>query len=137
MNRRIVNFFLLLIFSINTIGIPITLHYCKMMDLVSFKPCEMCNSNYSCCTNKDFDVNIKFRNENSCCQEKIISTFSTEEYLIISNEIQKIEISEFVFVIPIKHFYCDKLFQSSIIISISPPLQNSIDLFLDNSILLI
>ncbi len=80
---------------------------------------------------------IKNANDVSCCSNKIIASSSDEKYLSVAYEIQKTETKSFLFIIPVKQYFTEELFNKTFKSDVSPPLNNSNPLYLNNSILLI
>ena len=138
MKSKIVTYFLLSVFVFSTIGIPISLHHCEMMKSVSFQSCGMCDTKPTACCNESYlTSNIKATNDISCCSDKIIASSSNAKYLSESNEIQKPETKSFVFIIPVKQYFTEELFNKTFKSDVSPPINSSNTLYLNNSILLI
>lgn len=138
MKRKIITYFILSVFMISTIGIPVSLHYCEMMDLVSFQSCGMCDTKApSCCEEDNPSSIVKSENDFSCCTNKIIAASSDENYLTFTYEVQKNETKSFVFIIPIKQYFTEELSNKNFISDISPPANYSNTIYLNNSLLLI
>jgi hypothetical protein len=138
MKRKILTYLLLLIFLFSTIGIPISLHHCQMMDLVSLQSCGMCDNKATVCCDDDNTIpSVKSDNDVSCCTNKIIAASSDEKYLTVSYEVQKTETKSFVFIIPLKPYFTEELSNKTFSSDISPPANYSNSIYLNNSILLI
>ncbi len=138
MKRKVITYFLLSVFLFSTIGVPITLHYCRMMNSVSFKSCGMCEKESSdCCKDDDFGTTINSIENGFCCDTKFIAEASSEKYISSSFEIQNIDVKTFVFTIPSDHSFSVNVTNRSVISDISPPTAYSNNLYLNNSILLI
>lgn len=138
MKRKVITYFLLSVFLFSTIGIPISLHYCQMMKSVSFQSCGMCDTKpTTCCDEDNLTSNIKSPSDISCCSNKIIASSSDEKYLSVAYEIQKTELKNFVFIIPVKQYFTEELFNKTFKSDVSPPINNSNSLYLNNSVLLI
>lgn len=138
MKRKVITYFLLSVFVFSTIGIPVSLHYCQMMDLVSLQSCGMCDNKASKCCDDDKSISIvKSENDVSCCTNKIIAASSDEKYLTVSYEVQKTEAKSFVFIIPTKEYFTEELSNKTLSSDISPPANYSNSIYLNNSILLI
>lgn len=129
---------LLSVFLISTIGIPVSLHYCEMMDFVSLKSCGMCDAKISSCCDEENQIsNFKSSNDVSCCSDKLIAASSDEKYLSVSSEVQNTEVKNFVLIISLKQYLTEELYDKPFISDNSPPAGYSNSLYLDNSLLLI
>ena len=138
MKRKIITYFLLSVFVLSTIGIPVSLHYCEMMNIVSLNACGMCDKKTSTCCDEEYQIsNIKSSNDVSCCSDKVIATSSDEKYLSVSSEVQNTELKSFVFIIPLKQYLTKELSYKTFISDNSPPASYSNSIYLDNSLLLI
>lgn len=138
MKRKIITYFLLSVFVLSTIGIPVSLHYCEMMDLVSLQSCGMCDTKAStCCDENSQTLNINSPGDVSCCSNRIIASSSNEKYLSAAYENQKTEVKSFVFIIPKQQYITEELSSKTFNSDISPPANRSNSLYLNNSILLI
>jgi hypothetical protein len=138
MKQKIITYLLLSVFVFSTIGIPVSLHYCEKMDLVSLQSCGMCDTKVpSCCKEDNSGSIIKSENDVSCCTNKIIASSSDEKYLTSTFEVQKTEAKSFVFIIPKQQYFVDELSNKTFNSDISPPANYSNSVYLNNSILLI
>lgn len=138
MKRKIITYFLLSVFVFSTIGIPVSLHYCEMMDLVSLQSCGMCDTKAStCCEEGSITSKIKSTDNDTCCSDKVIAASSDEKYLTVTYEVQKTEVKSFVFIIPLKQYLTKELSDKTFISDNSPPARYSNSIYLYNSLLLI
>ena len=138
MKRKIITYFLLSVFVLSTIGIPVSLHYCEMMNIVSLNACGMCDKKTSTCCDEENQIsNIKSLNDVSCCSNKLIAASSDEKYLSVSPEVQNTEVKSFIFIIPLKQYLIKELSYKTFISDNSPPASYSNSIYLDNSLLLI
>lgn len=138
MKRKVITYFLLSVFLFSTIGIPVTLHYCQMMNSVSFQSCGMCQKESSdCCKDDNYGTTINAVENGFCCDTKFIAESSSEKYISPSFDIQKIEVNIFVFTIPLDHSLPAIVTGCNVISDTSPPTAYSNTLYLNNSILLI
>jgi len=138
MKRKVITYFLLSVFLFSTIGIPVTIHYCQMMNFVSFQSCGMCEKESSDCFKDDYDRTIINSVENGfCCDTKLIAEPSNEKYISSSFDIQNIDVKIFVFTLPLDHSFSVNVTKRSVISDTSPPTSYSNTLYLNNSILLI
>jgi hypothetical protein len=138
MKQKIITYFLLSVFIFSTIGIPVSLHYCEMMNLISLQSCDMCDSKTpTCCDDNNSNPIVKSENDVSCCTNKIIASSSDEKYLAFTIEIQKPEAKSFVFIVPKQQYFTKELSNKIFISDISPPPNYSNSIYLNNSLLLI
>ena len=138
MKRKVITYFLISVFLFSTIGVPITLHYCRMMESVSFQSCEVCEKQSSnCCKNDEYGTIVNSINNSDCCNTKLVAEPSSEKYISSSFDIQKIDVKIFVFTILSDHSLSVIVTKGSLISDTSPPTLYSNTLYLNNSILLI
>ena len=138
MKRKIITYLLLSVFLFSTIGVPVTMHYCQMMNSISFESCGMCEKELSaCCKDDDYGTSINSIENDFCCNTKLVAEKSNEKYISSSSVIQNIDIKSFVFTIPAIHSLSDIVNKISVISDTSPPSAYSNTLYLNNSILLI
>ncbi len=113
------------IFSVFNIGLPVVLHYCKMMETVSSNSCGMCD------TDKMDAGNLQIsKTESSCCKTIIAADRNQTEFLQTEkNDVTKLQYS----ITPILHTspsidfqHVSKIFLSGIH---SPPLIEDIPIF--------
>ena len=104
MKRKVITYFLLSVFLFSTIGIPVTIHYCQMMNSVSFQSCGMCQKESSdCCKDDDYGTTINSIENGFCCNTKFIAEPSSEKYISSSFEIQNTDVKTFIVTIPSDH----------------------------------
>jgi hypothetical protein len=138
MKHKIITYTLISVFLFSVIGVPISLHYCDMMNLISLQSCGMCDSKTStCCDDDNSNPIVKSENDVSCCTNKIIAASSNEKYLTVTYEVQKTEAKSFVFATPKQQYFTEELSNKTFSSDISPPLNYSNSIYLNNSILLI
>ena len=138
MRKMFTTYLLLTVFVFSTIGIPVSLHFCEMMDSVSLQSCGMCDTKASTCCDDDNSIPIiKSENDANCCTNKIIAASSDEKYLTVTYEFQKTEAKSFVFIIPKQQYFTEELSNKTFSTDISPPPSYSNSIYLNNSILLI
>ncbi|MBI5021748.1 MAG: hypothetical protein HZB59_09940 [Ignavibacteriales bacterium] len=70
------------IFSVFNIGLPIALHYCKMMETVSSNSCEMCTTHKK--ESKDIQIS---KPESSCCKTILGVDRNQTEFLQTQNDV--------------------------------------------------
>jgi len=138
MKRKVITYFFLSVFLFSTIGIPVTIHYCQMMNSVSLQSCGVCEKESSlCCKDDDDGTSIISYGNSFCCDTKFIAEPSSEKYISSSFEIKNIDVKIFIFTISSDHSLSAIIAKGSVISDISPPTVYSNTLYLDNSILLI
>lgn len=77
------------IFSVFNIGLPVVLHYCKMMETVSSNSCGMCETE----NNNHNDLELS-KVESSCCQTVIAAELNKVEFLQTEkNDVTKLNYS--------------------------------------------
>ncbi len=119
------------IFSVFNIGLPVVLHYCKMMETVSSNSCGMCDKD------KMDTGNIQIsKTESSCCKAIVAAYRNHTEFLQTqTNDVTKLQYS----VTPLLQFVVlDEQLRFTKFINLnlhSPPLIEDIPIF--NSSLLI
>ncbi|MBI5476215.1 MAG: hypothetical protein HY964_05695 [Ignavibacteriales bacterium] len=75
------------IFSAFNIGLPIALHYCKMMETVSSNSCGMCVTDKKEC--KDIQIS---KTQSSCCKTIVAADRNQTEFLQTQkNDVTKLE----------------------------------------------
>ncbi len=138
MKRKVITYFLLSIFIFSTVGVPVTIHYCQMMNTISFQSCGMCEKDSrDCCKDDNYRTNIDSGENGLCCNTKYAVQHLTEKYISSLNEIQKIDFKNYVFTIPAENLLSEVITQRSLASNNSPPGTYSNSLYLNNSILLI
>ena len=86
MNKKLI---ILVIFSfiLSTVGLPISLHFCKMLGTNSFSACEMHSKEKikkasPCCEDEDdYSVQLKSDNSDQCCNTRIIEAKIKDNFL--------------------------------------------------------
>jgi hypothetical protein len=78
-NIQILTFTLL--FVVSTTGIPLTIHYCKMMETSSALNCEMHTKEKSSCCQDDSGV------MDECCQNLLVDNSVKEIFISLKTEI--------------------------------------------------
>jgi hypothetical protein len=137
MKQKITTYLLLSLFLFSIIGVPVSLHYCQMMDSVSFQSCGMCEKKITgCCKDDDAGVRINSIENDSCCNTKYVAEPSTEKFLSSLTEIQKFDIKIYINNIPAEKLLSD-VAKVSCASDNSPPDTYTNTLYLNNSILLI
>ncbi|MBA4312209.1 MAG: hypothetical protein C0417_06235 [Chlorobiaceae bacterium] len=122
---RLVVFILTGIFSVFNIGLPVVLHYCKMMETLSSNSCGMCD------TDKMYTGNIQIsKAESSCCKAVLGVDRNKSEFLQTQkDEVTKLQQS----ITPILHASLTIAFESNFKILLnsthSPPLTEDIPIF--------
>lgn len=73
--RNILNYALILFFTITNTGLPLIKHVCQMMQTSSFEACEMCKIEEepsTCCEEDNFGVSFTDNQFSDCCQNEIV-----------------------------------------------------------------
>jgi hypothetical protein len=135
MKKKIAVISLILLFFVSTVGLPLSINLCSMMDTPQAESCEM-NSK---CENEAHSVSLKVEfTKTDCCTTQIVDKSISDKYLQV--DIQKCSLNQNVIALinldlignnnsPINSI---KYFNDS-----SPPQLISNNIYLDNSILLI
>lgn len=144
MKRNIITYTLLSVFLFSIIGVPISLHYCEMMQQKSISSCEICvdemaNIKSSCCEDEqnNYSETISSLNSN-CCQnefvfnkiddEFVINNLDISLYSLLENVIQQVVLTPTAQQVELAHsFYNDS----------SPPFLINPEIHITNSALLI
>jgi hypothetical protein len=113
------------IFSVSNIGLPVVLHYCKMMETVSSDSCGMCYTNQK--ENNDTQIS---RTKSPCCKTIVAADRNQTEFLQTQkNDVTKLQQS----ITPILHTSLSFGFESNLKILLnsthSPPLSKDIPIF--------
>lgn len=85
---------LLLLFTISNIGIPLSIHFCKSMQIVSLKSCSACGNH--------LDKNlVSFSKVKNCCENRLAAKPIKDEYLSVKVNLKEVKISDIIsFVFP-------------------------------------
>ena len=144
MKRKIIIYTLLSVFLFSIIGVPISLHYCEMMQQKSISSCDICkdemtNVKSSCCEDEQnsYSETISSPNPN-CCQNEFVFNKIDDEFLInksdislfalLENVIQQVVLTPYAQQVELTHsFYSDS----------SPPFLINPEIHITNSTLLI
>lgn len=119
-------------------GVPISLHYCRMMDSVSFQSCTMCEEETSdCCESDNSGTVLNSSEKDICCNTKFVAEPLTVEYISALSEIPKVEIKTIIYIIPTTLLLSEHLTKISYATDNSPPDNSSNSLYITNSIFLI
>ena len=139
MKRKIITYFLLCIFLFSTIGIPVTIHFCQMMDTVSLQIYGRCEKEKtaSCCNDNIFGLTKVSNQNDECCSTKIIADPLTEKFISAFSEIHKVDVKSFVYLFPSEVLLSVNVTHLNFASDNSPPDTYSNSLYLNNSILLI
>lgn len=124
MIRRIYIFSIVALFSVSIIGVPLSLHFCSMMNKISSEECSMCakvveEKPMSCCSTSTSDYRYKLTSSSSqCCEDEFIFNKVEDEFIFNKIDINYYEkVIEFVKInftpgfqqefYSIKGYYCD------------------------------
>lgn len=90
MKRKVSILTLAFLFFTATTGLPVTLHYCKMMESASYEVCEMhkpVKIENSCCEKAASEYPVKLTSENSfCCQTEVVYNKVNDLFLTSKTE---------------------------------------------------
>ena len=142
MKRKISILTLTFLFFAATTGLPVTLHFCKMMESASLDTCEIHNIvefSVLCCENELTEYQVKLTSENSlCCQSELIYNKVDDEFLFNKSNKSLLSSDENLFqlvaLIP-PSFYL--AIQKSFYNDSSPPFLIDPDLHITNAVILI
>lgn len=144
MKRKIITYTLLSVFLFSIIGVPISLHYCEMMQKKSISSCKICademaNAPISCCEDEQNNYSETISSSNSnCCQNEfvfnkiddvfLINKSDINFFLLLENVIQQVVLTPDAQKVELKHsYYSDS----------SPPFLINPEIHITNSALLI
>ncbi len=144
MKQKLITYFLLSVFIFSTIGIPVNLHYCQMMQEKSFSGCEICKAEMernesSCCAEETMEFSITISSDNPiCCQDEFVYNKVEDEYVTTKSDVNFFSSSENLFqaitiISPSIYFSL----QESIYCDSSPPFLIDPEINITNSVLLI
>ncbi len=100
MKRKIITHTLLSVFLFSIIGVPISLHYCEMMQQKSISSCEICademtNAKSSCCEDEQNNYSEGISSPNAdCCQNEFVFNKIDDEFLINKSDINLFSLLE-------------------------------------------
>ena len=97
MKRKLSILTLAFLFFTATTGLPVTLHYCNMMESASMVVCEMhkIEVEKSCCESEMSDSPLKITSDTSpCCQNKLIYNKIDDEFLFSKSNVSFFSSSE-------------------------------------------
>lgn len=141
MKRKIFILTLTLVFLVSTTGMPLIIHYCKMMETATLQACEMHSKEIkksSCCeseTHSSVIADSYFSNAiDECCTDFLVDHSVKETFLTSKTEIN---LPLYLFTLIPVEFNLSSNHQINQEIDTSPPLLSSNKIYLTNSILLI
>jgi hypothetical protein len=97
--------------------------------------CE--NATADCCKDEDSGTIVLSKENESCCNTKIIADPLSEKYISAFTEIQKLVEESFVYILPFEILISKNISNTSFASDNSPPCIYSNSIYLNNSILLI
>jgi hypothetical protein len=83
MIKKIAIFTITLLFLVSTTGMPLVIHYCKIMETASMQACEMHTKEItesSCCQEDDL------KETDDCCQDFLVDHSVKEIYILSKTE---------------------------------------------------
>jgi hypothetical protein len=137
--RKIFILTLTFLFFVSTTGLPLVLHYCEMMESVSFEICEMHNNQAAetpCCESEKTAEIYFTSGYDNCCSTKLVDSSVKDNFVVSKSEIiSKIQLPVVLVINLTSHL---SLFSSNnIFTDASPPPLIDNHLYLTHSILLI
>ncbi len=128
---------------ISTTGLPVTYHFCSMLQEKSLDECNVCMSeenpeNYSCCALENEISNVIIKSEYSaCCQVEFSFNKVEDSFVTLKTELKNIQNFDYIFlqenILSTKSNFSNiKEYNDT-----SPPFLITTDLYLNNSVLLI
>lgn len=144
MKRKIITYTLLSLFLFSIIGVPISHHYCEMMQQKSISSCEICANEMSnvksfCCEDEQNNYRETISTPSSnCCQNEFVFNKVDDEFLLNKTELNIITILENVLHIADSFQIVEPLYtQQTLYSDSSPPFLINPDIHISNSALLI
>jgi len=126
------------LFFVSTTGLPLVLHYCEMMEAVSFEVCEMhyVKPVQTGCCDTGSNADVFFTSEyDECCSTKLIDSSVKDDFVVSKTEITKIQLP--VVLLIENNFNSGKTISDKFYTDTSPPLLADNHIYLSNSVLLI
>jgi hypothetical protein len=137
MKRKIFILTLALVFLVSTTGLPLIIHYCKMMETASLQACEMHNKEIkksSCCEEADIADIYYSKLIDECCEDLLVD-HSVKENFVINKTESPAALYLYTY-IPVALDLTSN-HQTYFKVDTSPPLLSSNKIYLTNSVLLI
>lgn len=137
MKRKILILSLTLVFVVSTTGLPLILHYCKMMETTSLQACEMHTKEIkksSCCEEEEKDEIYFSKTIDKCCTDFLVDHSVKETFITTKTEVN---ISLYLYTFIPVDFNLTSNHQINQKTDTSPTLLSSNKIYLTNSILLI
>lgn len=143
MNRKkYIIFFFTLVFGLSSTGLPLSVHYCEMMNSVSSEECSMCvevikPEVYSCCSMEIPGLKLIDQKNGGCCETKIVDASVKDKYIYTKVD-KKEELNSIILLPQLNHSICFSDSKEVIFyLDTSPPHLISNNLYIANSIFLI
>lgn len=92
MKKKLFNFGIIAAFSISTIGLPFTIHFCEMMKEKSFVECAICAEKFeitSCCDEESNELRIT-SSASQCCQDDFTFNKIEDQFLNSKSETKQL-----------------------------------------------
>jgi hypothetical protein len=134
---------LLLLFFVSTTGLPLTIHFCNMLNKEVSATCDMHMSSqqigmmHEPCQDQNTNDNIVSLKTMDCCKTETIIAGVKDSFITNKTETQKILISDLMPVSSISVIDLSLKISTYSFIDTSPPPLTSNHIYIDNSILLI
>ena len=139
MKKKISILSLAILFFASTVGLPFVLHYCEMMESVSFEVCEMHNvqsSSVSCCETKNEADVFLTNGYDQCCSTKLVDLSVKDNFVISKSDLISKTQLPVVLCININSDL-SKISSAKFYTDTSPPPISDNHIYLTNSVLLI
>ncbi len=144
MKKRILTISLTLLFIVSTTGLPIYSHYCEMMKNKSLFECEVCKSKIekvetSCCSEETSQHSALIKSQNPvCCQDEIVYHKVEDEFVNNKSETKNFVTIHYSIVASVSPAdFTQNLYSQKYLISSSPPIFFTNNIYLNNSVFLI
>ncbi len=142
MKRKISILTLTFLFFAATTGLPVTVHFCKMMESASLEACEMHEvkvEKSSCCESEAPEYPVKLTSEiPACCQSEFIYNKVKDDFLFNkTNENLKVSSENLVYIVVVIPEMLNVNIKNSLNNDSSPPFLINPDIYISNSVLLI
>ncbi len=137
MTKKVFILTFMFVFLVSTTGMPLIIHYCKMMETASLQACEMHSKETkksSCCEEEDIQNLYYSKMIDECCSDVVVD-HSVKETFISSKSESNLPLNLYTFI----HIdiYLTSNHQIYFKVDTSPPLLLSNKIYLINSVFLI
>jgi len=143
MKSKTITYVLLSVFLFSIIGVPISLHYCQMMQQKSISSCDICADEMdivkSSCCDEETEYNQTISSFNPvCCQDEFVFNKVEDDFIINKSDVAFFSSIEKLFhPITLISRTIDFSLQESLYCDSSPPFLINPEINITNSVLLI